>query len=90
MKHVPVRSCIVCRRQADKSELLRIVKTDGEGFTIDPSGKKSGRGAYVCKSEQCFDGLIKKRALNRTFKTQVSEAEYNRIAEQLKGIDIGE
>lgn len=90
MKHVPMRSCIVCRRQADKSDLLRIVKTQDGGFTVDASGKLAGRGAYVCKNAQCFDGLVKKRALNRTFKAQIPDDEYKKLAEQLKGTEIGE
>ena len=47
MKHVPIRMCVACRRRRPKGELLRILVTE-EGFVIDPSGKRPGRGAYVC------------------------------------------
>ena len=47
MKHVPIRMCVACRRRRPKGELLRILVTE-EGFVIDPSGKRPGRGSYVC------------------------------------------
>ena len=53
MKHVPIRMCVACRRRRPKGELLRILVTE-EGFVIDPSGKRPGRGAYVCPdSPEC-------------------------------------
>ncbi len=53
-KHVPQRTCVVCREKKDKRELFRIVNNAEEGVIIDPSGKKNGRGAYVCNSADCW------------------------------------
>ena len=61
MKHIPLRSCIVCRRQKDKSELLRIVRQPDGAVVIDATGKAAGRGAYVCKSGDCMQTAVKKR-----------------------------
>ncbi|MCM1367452.1 MAG: YlxR family protein [Roseburia sp.] len=76
MKHVPLRTCVVCRRQADKSEFLRVVrKPDGE-IVIDADGRTPGRGAYICRSGSCLRDAVKKRALNRAFKTQIDAEVY--------------
>ena len=56
MKHVPIRMCVACRRRRPKGELLRILVTE-EGFVIDPSGKRPGRGAYVCPDTVSYTHL---------------------------------
>lgn len=86
MKHTPLRSCIVCRVQKTKSELVRIVRRlDGE-IVLDETGRQDGRGAYVCRDEKCAAELVKKRALNRVFKTQVSAEVYESLAQGLKNL----
>lgn len=79
MKHVPLRSCVVCRRQKEKSELLRIVRTSDGSVVFDPSGKQAGRGAYVCRSDECVQCAIKKRALNRVYKQQLPDTVYDKL-----------
>ena len=80
-----LRMCIACRNMKDKKELLRIVK-DKEGvITIDESGKKNGRGAYICKIRECYEKLVKQKLLNKTFKCNVSEEVY----QSLKGVILG-
>ncbi|MBE7075838.1 MAG: YlxR family protein [Clostridiales bacterium] len=79
-----IRMCIVCRGQSDKKTLLRIVKNkDGEIF-VDKTGKANGRGAYVCKSKDCFEKLCKQKALNRAFKTEVPQEIYQKIGEEIE------
>lgn len=85
MKHIPLRTCIVCRAQKDKSELLRIVKSADGAITVDRSGKAAGRGAYVCDRDECKDALIKKRVLNRVFKTQLDQSVYDALSSELGG-----
>ncbi len=84
MKHVPLRTCVVCRAQKDKSELLRIVKRD-DAVEIDRSGKAAGRGAYVCDCDECKSALLKKRMLNRVYKTQLDQSVYDALAKELGG-----
>ncbi len=84
MKHVPLRTCVVCRAQKDKSELLRIVKRD-DAVEIDRSGKAAGRGAYVCDCDECKRALLKKRVLNRVYKTQLDQSVYDALAKELGG-----
>ncbi len=79
MKHVPMRSCIVCRQVKDKSELLRIVRTaDGE-FALDTTGRALGRGAYVCRDGECMNLMTKKRALSRAFKQEIPQDAYDKL-----------
>lgn len=79
-----IRMCIVCRGQSDKKTLLRIVKNkDGEIF-VDKTGKVNGRGAYVCKSKECFEKLVKTKALNRAFKCEVPQKVYEMIGEEIE------
>lgn len=87
MKHIPQRSCIVCRESKDKSELLRVVRRPDGSVVIDSTGREPGRGAYVCRSGDCMQTAIKKRALNRAFKQQLDQSVYDSLAEELKDAD---
>lgn len=86
-KHVPQRTCVVCRRQFDKRRLTRIVRTpptsptDGGGVLIDPTGKQNGRGAYLCDQAECWDKVIRHAGiLNQALNAQVTDAELAAIA----------
>ena len=83
-KKVPMRTCIACRTCRPKRELLRIVKSE-EGISLDRTGKKNGRGAYICADAACFEKLRKHRLLNKTFSCQVEESVYDAIAEEFFG-----
>lgn len=67
-RHIPIRSCVVCRQTSDKRTLLRVVRLpekDGGGVAADPTGKKSGRGAYVCPQLDCIEKAQKQRRFER-------------------------
>ena len=81
-KKVPERRCIGCMTSRPKQELIRIV-ADGSGLHIDPSGKMPGRGAYLCRSEECARLAVKKNAFGRNLKTEVSRQEAEALAEQI-------
>ena len=81
MKKV-LRMCVVCRKMKEKSELIRINKTKDGKISIDLSGKKDGRGAYICKCDECLNKLDKNKTLTRAFKSQIN----NNIYESLKEI----
>ncbi|MGN0819486.1 MAG: RNase P modulator RnpM [Christensenellaceae bacterium] len=78
MKHIPERMCLCCRKSFAKNELIRVVKFNDEIF-VDHTKSKNGRGAYVCKSPECFKKLIKSKALDRCFKAEVDNAVYEEI-----------
>ncbi len=71
LKHVPERSCILCRQKRPKWELVRVVRTPEGSVEIDPRGKKAGRGAYLCKGRRCWETALKKRSLERALKAEI-------------------
>lgn len=78
-RKIPQRKCIVCGENKDKNNLIRIVKNKEEGIILDPTGKKNGRGAYICKDEKCINEAKKKRKLEKVFKTEISDDLYEEI-----------
>lgn len=84
-KKKPERTCIACNEQKEKNNLLRIVKSKDGIIEVDESGKKSGRGAYICKSEECLDKAIKSKRLERIFEKEIE----NELYENIRGVIIG-
>lgn len=78
-KKKPARTCMACNEQKEKQELLRIVKSKEGIIEIDLTGKKSGRGAYICKNEECLDKVIKSKRLERVFEKEISSELYENI-----------
>jgi uncharacterized protein len=72
-KHVPLRTCVSCRESKPKRELLRIVRTPDGHVMIDATGKKSGRGAYLCARLSCWENALKKKRLEQEFELTLSE-----------------
>jgi hypothetical protein len=70
-RRLPVRTCIACQQAKTKRELIRIVHTPANTVEIDPTGKKAGRGAYLCPQKSCWDLAIKKHSLERALKTTI-------------------
>ncbi|MDD4211724.1 MAG: YlxR family protein [Clostridia bacterium] len=83
-KKVPQRMCIACREMKDKNDLLKIVKNKDGQIELDLTGKKAGRGAYICKSSECHKKLNKQKLLNRTFSMNVDAKIYEQIEEFYK------
>ena len=78
-KKKPARTCIACNEQKEKRELLRIVKSKDGIIEVDLTGKKNGRGAYICKNEECLEKLIKTKKLEKVFDTEISSELYENI-----------
>lgn len=83
MKKIPQRSCIVCRTKKDKNELIRIVRNQTNEIIIDESGKKPGKGAYICDSIECLEKGIKSNALKRALEVDVPEEIYENLRERI-------
>lgn len=79
----PERQCIGCRESRLKKELIRIVKTPEGEIELDRTGKKNGRGAYLCDSSACLKGARKSNALSRSFKMNVPDEIYDKLERQL-------
>ncbi len=82
-KRIPQRTCIACRTVTDKRNLVRIVNT-GETVEVDPTGRKNGRGAYLCRSPRCWETVLKKGSLGHALRTSLSEQDRQRIREYLE------
>jgi len=74
-KHVPQRTCVGCREIRPKREMVRIVRTPDSGVEIDETGKMSGRGAYLCRRQECWDMALKKNRLQHALKTSLTDEE---------------
>ena len=82
IKKIPMRTCIACREEKPKKEMLRVVKNAAGEIRLDFSGKLPGRGAYVCSNGDCIRKLRKYRLLNKAFSMQVGEEVYDAIEEE--------
>ncbi len=90
MKKIPQRSCVVCRAQKNKNELLRIVKNKQNEIKIDTLGKEPGRGAYICYSEQCLEKAQKSKKIEKALEIKIEEETYNKIEEIIKNKNGGD
>lgn len=83
IKKIPQRMCVGCREMKNKKTLIRVVKTPEGIIAIDLTGKKAGRGAYICPDHQCFDQAVKSRGLENSLRTKISPEIYSTLKEQL-------
>ena len=82
MKKPPVRMCIACKNAYEKKQMLRIVKDKDGNISLDFTGKKAGRGAYICDSATCIEKCVKNRLLNKNFAQEIAPEVYDAIKEQ--------
>ena len=71
MKKIPQRQCIGCGEMKGKKEMIRVIKTAEGEILLDATGRKNGRGAYLCPSEECLKKAIKNKGLERSFKMAI-------------------
>ena len=84
-KKKPERTCMACNEQKEKQDLLRIVRSKEGIIEVDLTGKKSGRGAYICKNEECLEKIIKSKRLERVFEKEISQELYESIRGVISG-----
>lgn len=85
VKKIPIRTCIACKTERAKKELIRIVKNKEDVFSVDRHGKASGRGAYVCDNAECMNKIIKNKLLNRAFSMEIPADVYETIRGEFFG-----
>ncbi len=78
-KHVPLRSCVVCRAKRPKRELIRIVRTAEGVVQVDATGKANGRGAYLCSEPACWVGGVTRGKLSQALKSELKESARERL-----------
>lgn len=80
-RKVPLRKCTGCGEMKNKKEMLRVIKTPEDEIVLDRTGKKNGRGAYICNSKECLKKAIKSKGLERSLKVAVPEEIYAAMLE---------
>ncbi len=83
IRKIPMRKCIGCNTSKDKRELIRVVKNAEGEISIDLTGKKAGRGAYICKDVKCLKLARKGKKLDKAFDVNVSDEIYDRLEQEL-------
>lgn len=73
IKKIPMRQCIGCKNMMDKRDMMRIVHTPEGEFSVDLTGKKNGRGAYLCKKTECLDEAFRNKGLEKSFKMKIPQ-----------------
>ncbi|MBD5544488.1 MAG: YlxR family protein [Lachnospiraceae bacterium] len=83
-KKIPLRQCVGCGEMKSKKEMLRILKTTENEFVLDKTGKKNGRGAYLCNSRECLWKARKSKGLERSFKMSIPNEVYDNLQKEFE------
>ena len=86
-KKVPLRKCIGCGEMKSKKEMLRVLKTSEDEIILDQTGRKNGRGAYLCPSSDCLEKALKSKGLERSLKTSIPPEVIENLKKELETID---
>ncbi len=86
-KKTPLRQCIGCGQPMEKRALIRIIRNQEGVIELDATGKKNGRGAYLCLSQECLAKAMKSKGLERSFKMQVPKEIYEQLSKELTEIE---
>ncbi|MEE1313942.1 MAG: YlxR family protein [Lachnospiraceae bacterium] len=87
MRKVPMRQCVGCHNMVSKREMIRVIKTSDGEILLDATGKKNGRGAYICNSKECLEKAIKSKSLERSLKAKIPSEIYDSLKEELDNIE---
>ena len=87
VRKIPTRRCTGCGEHFPKNTLIRVLRTPDGEVVLDLTGKKSGRGAYICKKSECLTLAIKKKRIDTAFKMTVDSEIYSTLLKELNGIE---
>lgn len=83
-KKIPLRQCIGCGEMKNKKEMIRVLKTSEDEIVLDTTGRKNGRGAYLCPSMDCFKKAVKSKGLERSFKMAIPKEVYETLEKEME------
>lgn len=86
-KKVPLRQCIGCGEMKGKKDMMRILRTAENEICLDATGKKNGRGAYVCRSRECLEKARKNKGLERSFKMNIPDEVYGQLEREFENLE---
>ena len=87
MKKVPMRKCVGCQEMKSKKEMIRVIRTQEGEFLLDATGKKNGRGAYICPDMECLKKAIKSKGLERSFKQSIPKEVYETLEKEMSQLE---
>ena len=87
VKKIPQRQCSGCNQMKNKKELIRILKTQDNEIMIDTTGKKNGRGAYICPDAECLKKARKSKGLERAFKMNIDSSVYDELEKEMTSLE---
>ena len=85
-KKVPMRQCVGCGEMKSKKELIRVIKTPEEEIVLDATGRKNGRGAYICACMECLKNARRKKGLERSLKVAIPENVYDSLEQEMSKV----
>ena len=86
-KKIPLRQCTGCGEMKEKKSMIRVLKTETGEITIDATGKKNGRGAYICMDAACLEKAIRTKGLERSLKCQIPAEVYEQLREEMAKLE---
>lgn len=86
-KKIPLRHCIGCGEMKEKKDMMRVLKTAENEIFLDATGKKNGRGAYICRSMECLRRARKNKGLERSFKMSISTEVYDTLEREFDSLE---
>ena len=86
-KKIPMRKCVGCQEMKAKKEMIRIVRTEDGEFVLDATGRKNGRGAYICPSLACLEKAMKTKGLERSFKQAIPKEVYDALCKEMSVLE---
>ncbi|MCU6748197.1 YlxR family protein [Faecalicatena acetigenes] len=86
-KKIPMRKCVGCQEMKPKKELMRVLRDETGAFSLDTTGRKNGRGAYMCLSRQCFEKAVKTKGLERSFGQAIPGEVYEKLEREMEEIE---
>lgn len=87
-KKIPMRQCVGCGAMKSKKEMMRVLKTPEEQIVLDTTGKKNGRGAYLCMTEECLKKARRNKGLERSFKMSISNEVYDSLEKEFESSEV--
>ena len=90
-KKIPMRQCVGCGEMKNKKDMMRVLKTSDGSIVLDTTGKKNGRGAYLCMNRECLTRAAKNKGLERSFKMSIPQEIYENLEKEFEeGEDAGQ
>lgn len=86
-KKMPVRRCVGCQEMKTKKEMIRVIRDPEGQFLLDTTGKKNGRGAYICPNPDCLAKAVRNKGLERSFKQSIPKEVYEILEKEMEQIE---